>query len=61
MIGTTKKTDYPNSGVRVHAGFECFFNQYRRLLDSGSLAGTACHCPVSCRHHYYLPYLETQA
>lgn len=60
MIGTTKKTNYPDTGVRIHAGTQRFSHQYCRLLDSGSLAGTACHCLGSCRHHYYLPHLEAQ-
>lgn len=58
MIGT--KTNYPDTGVRIHAGTQRFPHQYRRLLDSGSLSSTTCHCPGSCRHRCYLPHLEAQ-
>lgn len=61
MIGATKKTDYPDTGVRIHAGTKRLSHQHRCILDSGSLADTACHCLGSCHHHYYLPHLETQA
>lgn len=61
MIGTTKKTDYPDTGVRIHASAECFSHQHCRILDSGGLADTACHCPDYYYHHYHLPYLEAQA
>lgn len=61
MIGTTKKTDYSDTGVRIHAGTKRLPHQHRRILDSGSLADIACHCLGYCRHHYYLPYLEAQA
>lgn len=61
MIGTTQKTDYPDTGVCVHASAQCFSHQYRRLLDSGSLADTACHCPDHHHHYYHLPHLGKQA
>lgn len=59
MIGTTK-TNYPDTEVRIHAGTQRFPHQHRCILDSGSLAGTACHYPGSCRHRCYLPHLEAQ-
>lgn len=59
-IGTTQKTNYPDTGVRIHAGTQCFPHQHRRILDSGSLANIACHCYYHCRHHDNLPHLEAQ-
>lgn len=61
MSGTAKKTDYPDTGVRVHAGVKRLPHQHRCILDSGSLADTACHCRDYYYHHYHLPYLEAQA
>ena len=61
MIGTTQKTNYPDTGVCIHAGAQRLSHQYRRILDFGSLADTACyrHCCHSC--YYNLPHQETQA
>ncbi len=61
MIGITKKTDYPDTGVCVHASTKCLSRQNRRLLDFRSMADTACYCPDYYCRHYHLPYLETQA
>lgn len=61
MRGTTQETDYPDTGVFHHAGTQCLPHQHRGLLDSGSLADTACHCPSCCRRCYHLPHLETPA
>lgn len=61
MIGTTQKTDYPDTGVRLHAGTRRLPHQHRCLLDSGSLADTAFHRAGHCRHYYHLPCLETPA
>lgn len=61
MIGTTKKTDYPNTGVCVHAGTKRLSHQHRCLLDFRSLADTACHRAGHCRYYYHLPCLEAPA
>lgn len=60
MSGATKKTDYPDTGVRIHAGTKRLPHQHRRILDSGSLADIACHYPGYYCHHYHLPHLEAQ-
>ena len=60
MIGTAKKTDYPDTGVRLHAGARRLPHQHRRLLDTGSLADTDSHCASHHRYYCRLPSLETQ-
>lgn len=60
MIGTTK-TDYPDTEVRIHAGTRRLPHQHRSILDTGSLADTACHRTGHCRHYYHLPHLEAPA
>jgi len=61
MVGTTKKTDYADTRVRIYAGAQRFSHQYRRTLDFGSLADTACHCHRCYGRYYHLPHQETQA
>lgn len=61
MVGTTQKTNYPDTRVCIHAGTKRLPHQHRRILDFGSLADTACHCTAHCCHYYHLPYLEAQA
>ena len=60
MIGATKKTDYPDTGVCIHAGTQRLPHQYRRLLDSGSLASIAHHRHHRHCHYHWFPYLEAQ-
>ncbi len=61
MSGTAKKTDYPDTQVRLHAGTRRLSHQHRCILDFGSLADTAYHCTGHYRHYYHLPCLETPA
>lgn len=61
MIGTTQKTNYPDTGVCIYAGAQRLSHQYRRILDFGSLADTACHCHRCYGRYYHLPHQETQA
>mgnify|MGYP006971249850 CR=1 FL=1 len=61
MIGTAKKTDYPDTGVRLHAGTRRLPHQHRGILDTGSLADTARHRTGYYRHYYHLPHLEAPA
>lgn len=61
MIGTTKKTDYTDTEVRIHVSARCLPHPYRCMLDFGSLADTACHRAGHCRHYYHLPCLEAPA
>lgn len=61
MLSVSKEPNHPDFRSRLHAGARSFSHQDRRGMDSGDLAGTACH-----RHHYYgrhnqYPYLEAQA
>lgn len=60
MVGTTKKTDYPDTGVCIHAGVQRLSHQYRRILDFGSLADTACHRRHCHNCYYHLPHQEAQ-
>lgn len=60
MIGTTKKINHQNIRVRFYAGRKRLPHQSRCILDSGSMASTARHCPDYHHQHYYLSYLEAQ-
>ncbi len=57
MIGTTQ-AHYPDTGVRIYAGAQRLSHQYRRILDFGSLADTACYCHNLYRSHNMFPHLE---
>ena len=61
MIGTTQKTNYPDTGVCIHAGTQRFSHQCRCILDFGSLADTACRCYCCYGRYCHLPHQETQA
>ncbi len=61
MVGATQKTNYPDTGVRIHAGAQRLSHQYRRILDFGSLADTACRCHYCYGRYCHLPHQETQA
>ena len=58
MIGTTQKTNYPDTGVCIYAGAQRLSHQYRRILDFGSLADTACYRHNLYRSHNMFPHLE---
>lgn len=60
MVGGTQKTNYADTGVRLYAGFKRLSYQHCRILDSGSLANTACYRHNRCRHHNRFPHLEAQ-
>ncbi len=57
MIGTTQ-AHYPDTGVRIYAGAQRLSHQYRRILDFGSLADTACYRHNRYRSHNMFPHLE---
>ncbi len=57
MIGTTQ-AHYPDTGVRIYAGAQRLSHQYRRILDFGSLADTACYRHNLYRSHNMFPHLE---